>query len=70
MDELDRLIWFIQSTSIPNSNQWIQSLRDGSTDAVIALLLSCLPSLKALYLIYFKNRGLQRAVVGGNRHLK
>ncbi|KAL4972973.1 hypothetical protein BDW66DRAFT_154245 [Aspergillus desertorum] len=49
-DEFDGLIRFIQSTGVPNSDRWIQSLRDGSIDAVVALLLSRLPSLKALYL--------------------
>ncbi|RJE26611.1 hypothetical protein PHISCL_01025 [Aspergillus sclerotialis] len=47
--ELDRPIAFIRRT-VPYSDEWIQKLRDGSIDALIALLLSQLPSLRYLYL--------------------
>ncbi|RDW70513.1 uncharacterized protein DSM5745_08024 [Aspergillus mulundensis] len=35
---------------LPKLERWVQSLRDGSIDAVVALLLARLPSLRALYL--------------------
>ncbi|KAL6228839.1 hypothetical protein BDW75DRAFT_235618 [Aspergillus navahoensis] len=49
-DELDKPIEFIRQTEVPYSNRWIQELRDGTIDAIVALLLAQLNNLKYLYL--------------------
>jgi hypothetical protein len=46
--ELDREIEFIQRTGVSYSESWIQQLRKGVTDALIALLLAQLPNLRQL----------------------
>jgi hypothetical protein len=46
--ELDQEIEFIQRTGVSYSEFWIQQLRKGVTDALIALLLAQLPNLRQL----------------------
>ncbi|KAF9883744.1 hypothetical protein FE257_002998 [Aspergillus nanangensis] len=49
--ELDGAITFIQRTGVPYIDLWIQELRNGTADAVIALLLAQpLLNLRCLYL--------------------
>jgi hypothetical protein len=49
-DELDKPIAFIQRMGLPYSKRWIQELRDGTIDALVALLLAQLSILRYLYL--------------------
>ncbi|GAB1216405.1 hypothetical protein ATERTT37_005619 [Aspergillus terreus] len=49
-DELDKPIAFIQRMGLPYSKRWIQELRDGTIDALVALLLAQLSNLRYLYL--------------------
>jgi hypothetical protein len=48
--ELDESITFIRGTRVLYSDRWIQELRNGTTDAVVALLLAQLPNLRCLRL--------------------
>ncbi|KAL3474097.1 hypothetical protein BJX99DRAFT_232173 [Aspergillus californicus] len=47
--ELDVPVAFIRRTGVPFTDHWIQELRDGSIDALVALLLAQLPRLRFLY---------------------
>jgi hypothetical protein len=49
-DQLDQAIAFICGSGVPCIDWWSQELRDGSIDALIALLLSQLQSLEYLHL--------------------
>lgn len=49
-DQLDEPIAFIRRTGIPYIDWWSRELRDGSVDALVALLLAQLSSLRYLYL--------------------
>lgn len=51
-DQLDEPIAFIRRTGVPYIDWWSQELRDGSVDALVALLLAQLSSLRYLYLGY------------------
>lgn len=48
--ELDESITFIRGTRVPYSDRWLQKLRNGTTGAVVALLLAQLPNLRCLRL--------------------
>ncbi|KAE8377162.1 hypothetical protein BDV26DRAFT_293462 [Aspergillus bertholletiae] len=48
--ELDAASVFIRGSGVPYSDLWIEELRQGRTDAFVALLLAQLPNLKCLYL--------------------
>lgn len=60
--ELDESITFIRGTRVPYSDQWIQELRSGTMDAVVALLLAQLPNLRCLHL---ENDFTQRSALLG-----
>ena len=49
-DQLDEAITFIHLTGVPYKGWWCRELRDGSIDALIALLLAQLSSLRYLHL--------------------
>ncbi|KAL4733319.1 hypothetical protein BDV11DRAFT_89153 [Aspergillus similis] len=48
--DLDDAVAFIYRTRVPFSELWIQEVRSGSMDALVALLLAQLSNLKHLYL--------------------
>lgn len=48
--ELDELSSFIRATGAPYCDMWIQELENGSTDAIIALLLAQSSNLRYLYI--------------------
>lgn len=49
-DSLDKLIAFIRRSGVPYRDWWSRELHDGSVDALVALLLAQLSSLKYLHL--------------------
>ena len=49
-DELDEPIAFIRRAGVPYSDLWIQELRKGKTDALVALLLAQLSNVTYLYI--------------------
>ncbi|GES59955.1 hypothetical protein ATEIFO6365_0002028600 [Aspergillus terreus] len=49
-DQLDQAVAFIRGSGVPYIDWWSQELRDGSVDALVALLLSQLQSLEYLHL--------------------
>ncbi|KAL4751321.1 hypothetical protein BDW72DRAFT_212801 [Aspergillus terricola var. indicus] len=48
--DLDDAVAFIHRTKVPCSELWIQEVRSGSIDALVAILLAQLPNLKHLYM--------------------